>query len=98
MNIVIIYGKIVSKIEFKFIYDRYKEKDNIKEKYKHTSIAKCKIKLQNESILVIYGYDEVADYMYRYIKENEEVLIEGKIDDNMKIEIIIIKPYNLRQI
>ena len=29
MNIVIIYGKIASKIEFKFIYDRYKENDNI---------------------------------------------------------------------
>lgn len=98
MNIVIIYGKIVSKIEFKFIYDRYKEKDNIKEKYKHTSIAKCKIRLENDSIVEVYGYDNIADYMYRYMKENEEVLIEGKIDGNMKIEIIIIKPYNLRQI
>ena len=98
MNIVIIYGRIVSKIEFKFIYDRYKEKDNIKEKYKHTSIAKCKIRLENDSIVEVYGYDNIADYMYRYMKENEEVLIEGKIDGNMKIEIIIIKPYNLRQI
>ena len=98
MNVVVIYGKIVSKIEFKFIYDRYKEKDNIKEKYKHTSIAKCKIRLENDSIVEVYGYDNIADYMYRYMKENEEVLIEGKIDGNMKIEIIIIKPYNLRQI
>ena len=88
MNIVIIYGKIASKIDFKFIYDRYKEKDNIKEKYKHTSIAKCKIKLQNESILVIYGYDEVADYMYRYIKENDNIFLEGRIDGNMKIEVL----------
>ena len=98
MNIVIIYGKIVSKIKFKFIYDRYKEKDNIKQKYNHTSIAKCKIRLENDSIVEVYGYDNIADYMYRYMKENEEVLIEGKIDGNMKIEIIIIKPYNLRQI
>ena len=88
MNVVVIYGKIVSKIEFKFIYDRYKEKDNIKEKYKHTSIAKCKIKLQNESILDIYGYDEVADYMYRYIKENDNIFLEGRIDGNMKIEVL----------
>ena len=87
MNIVIIYGKIVSKIEFKFIYDRYKEKDNIKQKYNHTSIAKCKIRLENDSIVEVYGYDHIADYMYRYLKENESVLIEGKIDTNMKVKI-----------
>lgn len=55
-----------------------KEKDNIKEKYNHTSIAKCKIKLKNESILDIYGYDEVADYMYRYIKENDNIFFRRK--------------------
>ena len=98
MNIVIIYGKIVSKIDFKFIYDRYKEKDNIKEKYNHTSIAKCEIKLENDSIVELYGYNNIADYMYKYLKENESILVEGKIDSNIKIEIINVKLYNLRQI
>ena len=37
MNIVIICGKIVSEIDFKFIYDRYKNiKIEYEEKYKHT--------------------------------------------------------------
>lgn len=89
MNVVVIYGKVLSKIEFKFIYDRYyKSKENhVEEKYKHVSIAKCKIKLKNDSIVEIYGYDNMADYMYRYMKENDNILIEGKIDSNMKIMI-----------
>ena len=89
MNVVVIYGKIVSKIEFKFIYDRYKntnKKENyIENKYKHTSIAKCMLKLQNDSVIEIYGYDSIADYMYKYLKENESVLVEGKIDSDMNI-------------
>ena len=88
MNIVIICGKIVSEIDFKFIYDRYKNiKIEYKEKYKHTSIAKYRVKLLNNSIVEIYGYDETADYMYRNFKENQIIAIEGKIDSEMKIEV-----------
>ena len=86
MNIVIICGKIISKIEFKFIYDRYKNNASIQNKdneiYKHISIAKCKIKLSNDSIIEIHGYDSVADYMYRKIKENDNIYITGKIIGN----------------
>ena len=88
MNIVIICGKILSKIDFKFIYDRYKNiKIEYKEKYKHTSIAKCKVKLLNNSIVEIYGYDEIADYMHRNFKENQIIALEGKLDSEMKIEV-----------
>ena len=88
MNIVIICWKIVSKIDFKFIYDRYKNiKIEYKEKYKHTSIAKCKVKLLNNSIVEIYGYDEIEDYMYRNFKENQIIALEGKLDSEMKIEV-----------
>ena len=88
MNIVIICGKIVSEIDFKFIYDRYKNiKIEHKEKYKHTSIAKCKVKLLNNSIVEIYGYDEIADYMYRNFKENQIIALEGNLDSEMKIEV-----------
>ena len=91
MNMVIICGKIISKMEFKFIYDRYKNNEEKKNKndeiYKHISIARCKIKLSNNSILEIYGYDNIADYMYRYLNENDNTLIKGKLDDNMKINI-----------
>ena len=56
-------------------------------KYKHTSISKCKVKLLNNSIVEIYGYDEIADYMYRNFKENQIIALEGKLDSEMKIEV-----------
>lgn len=82
MNLVIVYGKIISIIDFKFIYKRYK----CEEKYKHISIAKSKIKLLNNSIVEIYCFDEIADFIYRNLREDDFVLIEGKLDSEMKIE------------
>lgn len=82
MNIVIIWGKIKEKIEFKFIYNRYR-----KYKTKHISIARCKIQLINESIVEVYGYDEIADGMYRRLQENKNVCIIGKLDTYMQIEV-----------
>ena len=58
-----------------------------KEKYTHTSIVKCKVKLLNNCIVEIYGYDEISDYLYRNFKENQIITIEGKIDSEMKIEV-----------
>ena len=81
MNLVIIYGKIIENIDFKFIYDRYNNKN------KHTSIAKSKLKLMNNSIVEIYGYDEMADYMYRNLKKEMYIIAEGEIDSNMKIRV-----------
>ena len=73
MNIVIISGKIVSEIEFKFIYDRYGTKS------KHTSISSCYVKLDNNSIILIYGYDCMADFMYRHLKDGDVVICSGNL-------------------
>ena len=78
MNIVMISGKIVSEIDFNFIYNKDK-------KEKHTSIAMCKIQLNNGSIIDVYGYDEIADYIYSH--NLEYIGFEGKIDSNMMVEI-----------
>ena len=91
MNLVIGYGKIVSEIDFKFIYDRY----NCGEKYNYTSIAKCKIELLNNSIVEIYGYDEVADSMYRNFGDSNFILIEGQLNEKIKIEVRRIIHLNL---
>ena len=85
MNIVIIYGEIYSNIDFKFIYNKYAKKKL--EKYKHTSIVRCKIRIENNSIVEVYGYDNMADYMYSKLKEKDKIIIEGKIDSNMLIKI-----------
>ncbi len=81
MNIVIISGEIVSGIEFKFIYDRYGTKS------KHTSISSCCIKLDNDSIIQIYGYDGMADFMYRHLKFGDLVICGGSIDSEGNIVI-----------
>ena len=79
MNIVVISGKIISDVEFNFIYNK-----NIKEKY--TSIAMCKLKLDDENIIDVYGYDEVADYLYK--NKVKYLCIEGRIDSNMMVNIL----------
>ncbi len=71
MNEVFIMGKVVSKVEFDFIY-----------KGTHISKAKCEIKLNNKSKIQIIGYDEIADFMYRSIKENQVVFLYGNIAKN----------------
>ena len=93
MSLVIIYGKVVSNIEFKFIYDRYKlnelsrnENEIDSEKYNHISIASCKIELKNESIVEIYGYDNVADFMYVKLNKRDTISIEGNLKSNGRIE------------
>ena len=86
MNIVFIMGKVVSNVKYNFIYDKYKI-NNCNEKYKHTSIAKVKIETLNNSIVNIYGYDNIADDMYRNLKSNRYVMVMGKIDSNMEINV-----------
>ena len=106
MNEVIIIGKVLSDIDFKFIYNWYKDKiikkqsinklvnkklfykTNVvhnKEKYKYTSIAKVILKLLNGSIIEVYGYDKIADYIFRNIRKNDIVLCYGLLDSYGKI-------------
>ena len=59
-NICIVYGKIVSEIEFKFII-------NVKKYY---SIAMFQIELNNKSIVTVRGYNEIADRRYRNLSHN----------------------------
>ena len=86
MNNVFLIGKVISDTEYKFIYDRFKIDKN-DEKYRHIAIARCHIKLQNNSIIEIYGYDEMADKMYRKLKVVDSIFSYGYLDSNGKIEI-----------
>ena len=59
----------------------------------HTSIAKCAIMLLNKSIVKIRGYDKISDFMYKNLKENDYILIEGRLDVNIRIEVEILSKY-----
>ena len=87
MNLVIVYGTIITNIDFKFIYDRFCiDKGNI-EKYEHISEATCKLKLLNKSVIEIYGYDNVADFMLRNLNINDSIYLEGRLSNEGKIEV-----------
>ena len=67
MNVCNLLGKIIENVSFDFIY-----------KGKAVSIARSKI-LCGSSVIDIYGYDNVADYMYRNINVGDIVYIYGNI-------------------
>ena len=76
MNICFILGKVISEVEFKFIYNS-----------KDVSISIFKIMLKNKSTIECMAYNDVADYIYRNVEVDDMLLIEGKIH-NDSIEIL----------
>lgn len=79
MNICFILGNVISEVEFKFIYNS-----------KNISISSFKIMLKNDNIIECKAYNDVADYVYRDIKTNDILLIEGTIQKD-GIEVLKIE-------
>ena len=76
MNLCFLTGKIISKIEFKFILNS-----------KDISIAIFEIELKNKSIVKIKAYNELADYCYRELIKSDYISIVGKICTKGEIEM-----------
>lgn len=55
------------------------------------SIANTTILLLNKATIEIKGYTDIADTMYRKLEVGDIVVIEGKIDSKMEIEVEKIK-------
>ena len=79
MNKCFFIGKIISNIDFKFIVNSKK----------YFSITTFKIKLENQSIITVKGYNEIADFCYKTLQKENRIVIEGSI--NSKLEVIIEK-------
>ena len=78
MNIVVLCGEIQNDVEFNFIYNN-----------KQVSIAKGEIILNNGDIVNIYGYDDIADFLYQ--NEGKFIWVEGKVrNDGVEIKKISI--------
>lgn len=77
MNICFLMGKIISEIEFKFIIQG-----------KNTAIATFQIELENKSRITVKGYNEIADYCYKDLKNNDTIMIQGRLEKE-KIEILV---------
>ena len=72
MNLIFISGKIVSNIEFKFIINS-----------KKISMVNFLVELENKNIIKIKAYDKIADYIYRKINVDDNIIIYGRIEKNM---------------
>ncbi len=57
MNLCYLMGKVISKIEIYFMLNS-----------KHISIVIFELELENENIIKIKCYDELADFAYKNIK------------------------------
>ena len=84
MNFCFVIGKIVSKIEFKFIINS-----------KNIAVAIFEIELSNKSIVKAKGYNEIADICYRNITKGEIVTIYGSLNNEMEIVINEIEAKNI---
>ena len=76
MNLCILIGKIISKIEFKFIINS-----------KNKSIAYFNLELSNKSVVKVKAYGEIADYCYKELSEKDKILIYGKLNEKVEITI-----------
>ena len=77
MNECFFIGKIISNIDFKFIVNSKK----------YFSITTFKIKLENQSIITVKGYNEIADFCYKNLIKNNYIALYGEIDGKMEIAL-----------
>ena len=82
MNICFLIGKIISDVEFDFVIDNNKGFKNRK-----ISVIKFKLKLLDENVVNIIGYNNVADFCYQKLNIRNNVFIEGFINNAGEIGI-----------
>ena len=76
MNLCFITGKVINDIEFKFVLNS-----------KNISISYIKLKLQNDSIIKVKAYNELADYCYSKLEKEDIITIYGYLNNDMEIVI-----------
>lgn len=82
MNECYIIGKIIGNIRFEFIHQ---EKEN-----KNNSIVLFSLKTLDKNILKIKGYNEIADFCYSKLQNNDIVFIEGKLETEGIITVKVV--------
>ena len=80
MNEVFLIRKLISDIEFKFIINS-----------KNKAIACFEIETADNQIVKIQAYNQLADFTYSKLNENDKVFINGYIEAN----VVIVKCINV---
>ena len=76
MNEIFIIGRVVSKVEYKFIINSKK----------YFSKVKFEIELDKQKFKV-KGYNNIADFCYGKLNKNDGVFINGRIENDMVIQV-----------
>ena len=76
MNICILQGKIISKIEYKFIINS-----------KNKAIACFEMELLDKTIIRVKAYNDLADKCYRELSTGNEISIVGKLETIEEINL-----------
>lgn len=77
MNFCIVYGVILTDVDFKFILNK-----------KNKSIAYFDFMLSNRSIIKVKAFDEKADYIYKKLKIGDYMIIKGRLSNDGCLEYI----------
>lgn len=85
MNICFLSGKIISEINFNFVYNNNKHfsyvKFNLDITEKNSSIINKK-----SEIIELYAYDYLADYIFSNYAKGQEIIATGRIEgDRIKL-------------
>ena len=82
MNICFFQGKIISKINFKFVME---SDENLSRR--HISICYFDVLLNNKTIIMVKAYDNMADLCYRKLKIDDFININGRLCENNEVEL-----------
>lgn len=80
MNDVFLIGKLIENVNFKFMISK-----------KYTAISTFNIKTINGERLRLIAYNTIADFCYRKLNKNDNILINGFLNSNMQVIIKNIK-------
>ena len=83
MNECFFIGKIIRDVEFKFIHQKRKNKNN--------SIVLFQLETLDKNILRLKAYNEIADFCYSKLKNNDLIFIDGKLETDGIITIKFIE-------
>ena len=83
MNECFFIGKIIGDVEFKFIHQKRKTKNN--------SIVLFQLETLDKNILRVKAYDEIADFCYSSLNNNDITFIVGKLETGGIITIKFIE-------
>ncbi len=78
INLCFLSGKVINEIDLKFVYNSQKRSLD----KKHTSIAKIELELQDEQVIQLHAYNEMADYVFRNVKKSDYIFVQGEVKNN----------------